>query len=126
MFLVFCHMMICGDYAQSEALVFPTFFGPDNLPPLEALPWVARWSRRRCRELKNSLTIGDPVQSVKSAHGPGAARVVDDPIKRAELIDRGLPRVAGLTPENYVRKVFEVFDEIEPMRRCWGKSSIGT
>ncbi len=115
-------------YAQSEALVFPTFFGPDNLQPLEAFavgcPVVASQVQGAEEQLGDAAILFNPSSPADMAEA--MARVVDDPIKRAELIDRGLRRVAGLTPENYVRKVFEVFDEIEPMRRCWGKSSIGT
>jgi len=115
-------------YAQSEALVFPTFFGPDNLPPLEAFavgcPVVASRVQGAEEQLGDAAILFNPADPADMAEAMG--RVVDDPIKRSELIDRGLRRVAGLTPENYVGKVFEVFDEIEPMRRCWGKSSIRT
>ncbi len=113
-------------YAQSEALVFPTFFGPDNLPPLEAFaagcPVVASQVQGAEEQLGDAAILfnpGDPADMAQAM-----ARVVDDPIKRSELIDRGRRRVAVLTPENYVRKVFAILDEIEPMRRCWGKSYI--
>ncbi len=115
-------------YAQSEAMVFPTFFGPDNLPPLEAFavgcPVVASHVQGAEEQLGDAAILFNPADPADMAQA--MARVVDDPIKRSELIDRGLRRVVGLTPENYVRKVFEIFDEIEPMRRCWGKSSIRT
>jgi glycosyltransferase involved in cell wall biosynthesis len=113
-------------YAQSEALVFPTFFGPDNLPPLEAFaagcPVVASQVQGAEEQLGDAAILFNPANPAEMAQA--MARVVDDPIKRSELIDRGLRRVVGLTPENYVRKVFEILDEIEPMRRCWGKSYI--
>ncbi|MFZ0338849.1 MAG: glycosyltransferase family 1 protein [Terracidiphilus sp.] len=115
-------------YAQSEAMVFPTFFGPDNLPPLEAFavgcPVVASQVQGAEEQLGDAAILFNPSDSADMADA--MARVVDDPIKRSELIDRGLRKVAGLTPENYVRKVYEIFDEIEPMRRCWGKTHIPT
>jgi glycosyltransferase involved in cell wall biosynthesis len=115
-------------YAQSEALVFPTFFGPDNLPPLEAFavgcPVVASQVHGAEEQLGDAAILFNPANPADMAEAMG--RVVDDPIKRSELIDRGLRRVVGLTPENYVGKVFDVLDEIEPMRRCWGKSCIRT
>jgi glycosyltransferase involved in cell wall biosynthesis len=111
-------------YAQSEALVFPTFFGPDNIPPLEAFavgcPVVASQVQGAEEQLGDAAVLFNPANPAEMAEAIG--RVVDDPIKRSELIDRGLRRVAGLTPENYIRKVYEILDEIEPLRRCWGKS----
>jgi glycosyltransferase involved in cell wall biosynthesis len=113
-------------YAQSEALVFPTFFGPDNIPPLEAFaagcPVVASQLQGAEEQLGDAAILFNPANPADIAQA--MARVVDDPIKRSELIDRGLRRVVGLTPENYVGKVLEILDEIEPMRRCWGKSCI--
>jgi glycosyltransferase involved in cell wall biosynthesis len=113
-------------YVQSEALVFPTFFGPDNIPPLEAFaagcPVVASQVKGAEEQLGDAAILFNPANPADMAEA--MARVVDDPIKRSDLIDRGLRRVAGLTPESYVGKVFEVFDEIEPMRRCWGKTSM--
>jgi glycosyltransferase involved in cell wall biosynthesis len=113
-------------YAQSEALVFPTFFGPDNIPPLEAFavgcPVVASHVQGAEEQLGDAAILFDPANPADMAEA--MTRVVDDPIKRSELIGRGLRRVAALTPENYVRKVFEILDEIEPMRRCWGKNSV--
>jgi len=111
-------------YAQSEAMVFPTFFGPDNIPPLEAFaagcPVVASHVQGAEEQLGDAAILFNPASPAEIAEA--IARVVDDPAKRSELIARGRRRVANLTPENYVRKVFEVLDEIEPLRRCWGKN----
>lgn len=87
-------------------------------------PVVASQVQGAEEQLGDAAILFNPANPADMAQA--MARVVDDPIKRSELIDRGLRKVAGLTPENYVGKVYEILDEIEPMRRCWGKSSIGT
>lgn len=118
------HDDLAALYAQSEALIFPTFFGPDNIPPLEAFatrcPVAASRVQGAEEQLGDAAILFNPADPDDMAEA--ITRVVDDPHKRSELIDRGLRRVANLTPENYVKGVFEVLDEIEPMRRCWGKT----
>lgn len=111
-------------FAQCEAMVFPTFFGPDNIPPLEAFaagcPVAASRVPGAEEQLSDAAILFNPANPAEMAQA--IAQIVDDPGKRSELIERGLRRVANLTPENYIGRVLEILDEIEPMRRCWGKS----
>lgn len=120
------HEDMLAIYAQSEAMIFPTFFGPDNLPPLEAFalgcPVAASRVPGAEEQFGDAAILFNPASPAEIADA--MARIVDDPAKRSDLIDRGRKRVASLTPENYVAKVFDVLAEIEPLLRCWGKSHV--
>jgi glycosyltransferase involved in cell wall biosynthesis len=108
-------------YQNAFALTFPTFFGPDNLPPLEAFalgcPVVASNVLGAREQLGDNALLFDPVNeeqlamALKSLH--------DDPDLRQTLIQRGLARALEWTGREYVKKVLSILDEFAPIRRCW-------
>lgn len=108
-------------YRQALALTFLSFFGPDNLPPLEAFalgcPVIAADVSGAREQLGEAALLVDPKDAtqlavtVKSLH--------DDASLRQSLIQRGRAQIAGRTGEDYVRGVFSILDEFEPIRRCW-------
>jgi glycosyltransferase involved in cell wall biosynthesis len=109
-------------YQNAFALVFPTFFGPDNLPPLEAFalgcPVVASGIPGAQEQLGDAALLFDPKSeremalTIKSLH--------ENPTLRKTLIQRGLDRVSKWSADDYVRSVFAILDEFECIRRCWG------
>jgi glycosyltransferase involved in cell wall biosynthesis len=108
-------------YREALALTFLSFFGPDNLPPLEAFalgcPVIAAEVSGAREQLGEAALLVDPKDAnqvalaVKSIH--------DNASLRQSLIQRGRAQIAGRTGENYVRGVFSILDEFEPIRRCW-------
>lgn len=109
-------------YKTALALVFPTFFGPDNIPPLEAFslgcPVIASDVPGACEQLGDAALLFDPKhpQSLVQA----LTRLSGDPVLRETLVNNGLRRAASRTPEKYVEAVIKVVDDFAAVRRCWG------
>lgn len=110
-------------YRYAFALTFVTFFGPDNLPPLEAFalgcPVVASNVSGAEEQLENAALLVDPkdpmqiAAAIKSLH--------DDPVLRNTIVQRGLERSSRFTGKDFVKGIFAILDEFEPIRRCWDR-----
>jgi len=108
-------------YVGAFALTYVTFFGPENLPPLEVFaggyPVIASDVAGAAEQL------GDAALRVNASQPEEIAAAVkklhDDPQFRAALIARGTVRSKEFTGQDYVRGVFEMFDEIESIRVNW-------
>jgi glycosyltransferase involved in cell wall biosynthesis len=108
-------------YRNAFALVYPTFFGPDNLPPLEAFalgcPVIASNVSGAEEQMGSAALLFDPKDSegmacrIKELH--------DSPTKREGLIKLGRERALSWTAADYVKQVFGIIDDFEPIRRCW-------
>ena len=108
-------------YRNAFALTFLSFFGPDNLPPLEAFalgcPVVASNVSGAQEQLGDAALLVNPrdpehiAKAIKLLH--------DDPTLYQTLIQRGLERASRWTGEDYVKGVLSILDEFEPIRRCW-------
>ena len=107
-------------YQHAHALTYMSFFGPENLPPLEAFalgcPVVAADVPGAREQLGDAAVLVPPTDAVRVA---GAIRHLEDHAPRAELTERGRVRAARLTPEAYVHGVVGFLDEFERTRRCW-------
>ena len=75
-------------YAQSEAMVFPTFFGPDNLPPLEAFavgcPVVASQVQGAEEQLGDAAILFNPCRFGRYGRRDGARCRRSDQALRAD------------------------------------------
>jgi glycosyltransferase involved in cell wall biosynthesis len=109
-------------YHQSVGLVFPSFFGPDNLPPLEAFaigcPVAAARVAGADEQLGDAAILFNPADPTEIAMA--VRRMHDNAELRAVLIRRGRELVATRTPRNYVARISDIIDELESIRRCWG------
>jgi len=109
-------------YRNAFALTYMTFFGPENLPPLEAFalgcPVIASNVSGANEQLGDAALLVDPkcpkeiAQAIKNLH--------DKPNLREDLIYRGSKRASIWTGKDFVRGVFSILDEFEAIRRCWG------
>jgi glycosyltransferase involved in cell wall biosynthesis len=110
-----------GLYRNARALIYPSFSGPENLPPLEAFalgcPAIVSNYRGAEEQLGDSAVLFDPANP--SAIAEAIARVVTDEALRARLIERGRARAASWTGREFVRGIFKVLDAFEAQRRCW-------
>jgi glycosyltransferase involved in cell wall biosynthesis len=108
-------------YRQALALTYVTFFGPDNLPPLEAFalecPVIASSVPGAQEQLGDSALLVDPADPEDIALA--IRKICEDSKLRATLIQRGKKRAAEWTGDDFVRGVFGILDEFEPFRRSW-------
>lgn len=113
-------------YRQAVALVYPTFFGPDNLPPLEAFalgcPVVASRVSGAEEQLSDAALFFEP--SDVEAMAAAIERVLDEPGLRDQLVSRGKARASRLTTRNYATAMVSILDELEPIRDCWGRNFV--
>ena len=108
-------------YQNAFALTMPTLVGPDNIPSLEAFAL-------RCPVIASNLPgfeeqLGDAALLVDPRDENDIARAIkslyDDVELRQTLVQRGLERISRWTWLDYVKGVLGIFDDFEPIRRCW-------
>jgi glycosyltransferase involved in cell wall biosynthesis len=108
-------------YRNAFALVYMSFFGPENLPPLEAFslgcPVIASKVQGAEEQLGDAALLVNPNKPEELADI--VKRLWDDPILRDSLIKKGISRAPKWTGEDFVTKVFSILDEFEVIRRCW-------
>lgn len=108
-------------YVGAFALTDVTFFGPDNLPPLEAFacgcPVIASNVPGVEEQLGAAAILIDPRKPEEIAEA--VIRLRTNPEFRQSLIARGHARAAQFTGAEYVRGIFALLDEFEPIRRNW-------
>lgn len=107
-------------YQHAFALLYLSFFGPENLPPLEAFalgcPVIYGDVPGAREQLGDAALIVDPTDSSAIA---AAVRSLEAPELREKLTKAGSARSAELTPEAYVNGVVEFIDTFDSVRRCW-------
>lgn len=108
-------------YKHARALVYPSFSGPENLPPLEAFalgcPAVVSNYRGAEEQLGDAALLFDPMDPAAIAEA--VRRVLSDAALRGRLVERGKDRAAKWTGREFVAGAFKIFDAFEPQRRCW-------
>ena len=108
-------------YQNALALAFMTFFGPDNLPPLEAFalgcPVIASRVSGAEEQLGDAALLVDPKSPEQIADA--IFTLYNSPELRKTLIERGLKRAQQWTGQDFVRRIFPILDEFEAIRRCW-------
>ena len=108
-------------YRHAFALAYVTFFGPENLPPLEAFalgcPVVASDVNGAKEQLGDAALLVPPTDESRIADALLA--IHRDQALRQLLIERGLERAHGFTATHYVKGMFEIMDEIQPVVRTW-------
>ncbi|MEW6003128.1 MAG: glycosyltransferase [Nitrospirota bacterium] len=113
-------------YRKAFALIFPTFFGPDNLPPLEAFalgcPVIASDVPGAQEQLGDAAILINPKSEEEIANA--IKKLHDEPDLRQVLIKRGYDKVRKLQANNYIDSIISILDEFEPIRRCWSNKEI--
>jgi glycosyltransferase involved in cell wall biosynthesis len=108
-------------YQRARALVYVSFFGPENLPPLEAFclecPVIAAAVEGAEEQLGDAAILVDPTNPDDIAKA--ILLIAKDARQRKKLIRRGKERAARWNGEDYVKGVFSVLDEFQPIRRTW-------
>ena len=108
-------------YRQALALSYMTFFGPENLPPLEAMalgcPVIASKVIGAEEQLGNAALLVNPTSSKEIA--AAIEKLTGDEKLRNRLIARGRKRAAKWTVDDFVRAAFKILDDFAPIRRVW-------
>lgn len=108
-------------YQQAVALTFVTYFGPDNLPPLEAFalgcPVVASSVPGAKEQYGDAVLHVNP--SVPEDIGQAIYDVYSDETLRLKLVKAGFERARKWTSGDYINEMFKLFDEFSAIRRNW-------
>jgi glycosyltransferase involved in cell wall biosynthesis len=108
-------------YENAFALTFVSFFGPDNLPPLEAFsvgcPVIASDVSGAPEQLGEAALLVDPKNPEQIASA--VITLQQDKIYRDQLVQIGQNRAASWTEKEYIHKIFSTLDEFRAIRRCW-------
>jgi len=102
-----------GLYAGAAGLVMPTFFGPTNIPVLEAwalgCPVLTSDIRGIREQVEDAGILADPL-SVESI-ADGIYRLWTDEHLAKDLARRGRARMASYTHEDYRQRLIEILEE---------------
>ncbi len=108
-------------YRQAMALTFVTYFGPDNIPPLEAFalgcPVIASAVEGAREQYGDAVVHVDP--SDPEAIGQAIWNLHSDERLREKLIEAGFERAKRWTPTDYLKGMFKLFNEFSAVRRNW-------
>ena len=108
-------------YQHGLALVYPSFFGPENLPPLEAmalgLPVIAANMPGVKEQLGEDAILFDPEDEQELAGH--ILQIFNDKQIRESLVTKGKSRSRSYTVEHYVNDMMGLFDGFTRIRRCW-------
>jgi glycosyltransferase involved in cell wall biosynthesis len=108
-------------YRNALALTFPSHFGPDNLPPLEAMalgcPVIAADVPGIEGQLGDAALLVDPVDA--EAWTMAVMSLVEQPQTRSRLVAAGHVRAQSLTAQGYTKAVFAEIDRFSRVRDCW-------
>lgn len=109
-------------YKNAYALAYVSFFGPDNIPPLEAMalkcpviyPKIegAQEQLQDCTLYFNLLDENDLIAKIEN---------LKDEKLRNRLIEKGEKLAHNCHVKNYVESMLKIIDEFVPIRECWDK-----
>jgi glycosyltransferase involved in cell wall biosynthesis len=102
-----------GLYAGAVALVMPTFFGPTNIPVLEAWAYgcpVLTSDIRGIREQVGDAGVLVDPRSVESI-AEGIHRLWTSKSLAQTLVQRGYQRLGEYTPADYRQRLIEILEE---------------
>ncbi|HEY6881435.1 MAG TPA: glycosyltransferase, partial [Polyangiales bacterium] len=108
-------------YAESTAMVYPSTFGPENLPPLEAFaigcPVAAARIPGAAEQLGDAALLFDPHDHEAMADAIYA--VIHDTELRRKLVERGRARATRWSTEHFADGLLAWFDRFAVVRELW-------
>lgn len=108
-------------YNHALVMVYPSFFGPENMPPLEAFalgcPVIAANVSGAAEQLGDAALLFEPTDHVQLAlHIKHLYQKKD---ARSRLVKRGKARAGKWTSKDFVAGVLALLDEFETIRKGW-------
>jgi len=113
-------------YRKAVALVFPSLFGPENFPPLEAFalgcPVIAADVAGAREQLGEAAILLDPTSPEDWSQA--VVRLRQDADLRQSLIAKGRKRAQRNSPQDFTRELLALFDEFALYRRTWSSEQV--
>ncbi len=108
-------------YTQALALVMPTYFGPTNIPPLEAfaagcpvlysdLPGL----REQVKDAALLLDLKNPDSMCQAL-----LKIIEKSPEISTLIENGKRKIESLMQKKYIDELKNIFDDYLLKLRCW-------
>lgn len=108
-------------YKNASCLIFPSLFGPDNLPPLEAFgfgcPVIASDIPGAREQLCDAALFFNATDEYEIA--ASYKMLMENDNLRKDLINRGIKRAHSWTSDHYVNEINGIVTEFSKRRRCW-------
>lgn len=108
-------------YSKAIALVFPSMFGPDNIPPLEAMalncPVLVTDDSGMREQLGSAAIYLQPTDALAWAKAIEA--LMTDPSSRETLVSKGRDRIRNCTTDKYVQTTQSHILEFKKIRETW-------
>ncbi len=112
-------------YRNALATTYVTYFGPENLPPLEAFalgcPVVATRVAGADEQLGDAALLVDPRKPEEIARA--VRSICHNDSLRQLLIEKGKTRARRFTGDDFVAGIVQILDEFQQIRSCWGRRS---
>ncbi len=109
------HEDMAALYSNASALVMPTFFGPTNIPILEAFalscPVITSDIRGIREQVGDAGLLADP-ESVE-AIAEAIYKIYTKPELSRELVERGLKKASEWTESDFARQVLSIIENCE-------------
>lgn len=108
-------------YRNSDALVYASFSGPENLPPLEAfachLPVIYAEFPGAREQLGSAALYFDPTSAVKLKDC--ISELVTTPSMRTSLVAQGVKQLEGRSNKDFVRALLIILTKFASVRGSW-------
>jgi len=114
---------IRGLYEGCQALVMPSYFGPTNIPPLEAwsLKCPVIYTKLHREQAGDAALLIDPDSADDLAK---AMEAIGNPETRHRLIEAGSQRLAGIALDRSEEEasLLQILKKFAARRKCWGRT----
>ena len=108
-------------YRNALCLVFASFFGPDNLPPIEAMsqecPVIASAVPGALEQLGDAAILIEPGNELQMVDA--VKRIRTNEKLRSTLVSKGIKLVDTLKSSGYAQEVTKQINDLERYVRCW-------
>lgn len=108
-------------YENALALVMPTYFGPTNLPPLEAFAIGVPVIYSNLEDMKEQVGDSALLCDLKSPNSlaENLIKLKKCPSLRDELVKKGREKLSALTKSNVMATLEKIFERYEIKLKCW-------
>ncbi|GDX36829.1 hypothetical protein LBMAG18_13400 [Alphaproteobacteria bacterium] len=108
-------------YQNAFALIYPSMFGPDNIPPLEAMalkcPVISSNARGMEEQLQNCALFFNPLDSKDLVNR--ILELYNNPKLADELVIKGVELAKKVNTNNYLDSIIKIIDEFALIRQMW-------
>ena len=112
-------------YKNAFALTYASMFGPNNLPPIEAMshdcPVICASAPGMKEQLGDAALYFSPTNPEELVT---QIKAIFDQNKVSNIIANGRNLVKRYSPDIYAKNVISCLDEFSGVRECWGESFV--